>query len=98
MLLEKFSLMNPDEVDHIEQLQQTVFRPNSFNQAKQTAQSLLAALKKGTKKFKGEEAKMYIRLTNLLKSNSVFAGFTEQEYLDDVLGKDTPSRRIAIAR
>ena len=41
---------------------------------------------------------MYIRLTNLLKSNSVFAGFTEQEYLDDVLGKDTPSRRIAIAR
>jgi hypothetical protein len=98
MLLEKFSLMNPDEVDHIEQLQQTVFRPNSYNQAKQTAQSLLAALKKSTKKLKGEEAKMYIRLSNLLKSSSVFAGFTEQEYLVDLLGKDTPSRRIAITR
>lgn len=90
--------MNPGEVDKIEQLQQTVFRPNSFNQAKETAKNLLSALKKGSKKFKGEEAKMYIRLSNLLKSNSVFDGFTEQQYLEDVLGDDTPSRRIAIAR
>lgn len=98
MILKKFSLMNPDEVDHIEQLQQTVFRPNSFNQAKETAQNLLNALKKGNNRFKGEEAKMYIRLSNLLKSNAVFGGFTEQEYLNDILGEDTPSRRIAIAR
>ena len=90
--------MNPDEVDHIEELQQTLFRPNSFNQAKKTAENLLADLKKGVKKLKGEEAKMYIRLSNLLKSNSIFNGFSEQEYLEDVLGEDTPSRRIAIAR
>jgi hypothetical protein len=90
--------MNPNEVDRIEQLQQTVFRPHSFNQAKAIAKNLLAALNIGSKKFKGEEAKMYIRLSNLLKSNSVFAGFTEQEYLIDVLGDDTPSRRIAISR
>lgn len=98
MLLKKFSLMNPDEVDKIEQLQQTVFRPNSFNQAKETAINLLDHLKKGNKRIKGEEAKMYIRLSNLLKSNSVFNGYSEQEYLEDVLGEDTPSRRIAIAR
>jgi hypothetical protein len=98
MLFKKFSLMNPNEVDRIEQLQQTVFRPNSFNQAKETAKSLLSSLKKGNKKFKGEEAKMYIRLSNLLKGNAVFNGYTEQEYLTDVLGEDTPSRRIAIAR
>jgi hypothetical protein len=98
MKLTKFSLMNPDEVDHIEQLQQTVFRPNSFNQAKETAQTLLAALKKGNKKLKGEEAKMYIRLSNLLRSSAVFAGFTEQEYLEDILGPDSPAQRIAITR
>ena len=90
--------MNPNEVDHIEKLQQTVFRPNSFNQAKDTAKNLLADLKKGSNKLKGEEAKMYVRLSNLLKSSASFAGFTEQEYLDDILGKDTPSRRIAINR
>jgi hypothetical protein len=98
MLLKKFSLMNPDEVDRIEQLQQTLFRPHSFNQAKEIAKNLLTALSNGSKKFKGEEAKMYIRLSNLLRSNAVFTGFTEQEYLKDVLGDDTPSRRIAISR
>lgn len=98
MLLKKFSLMNPDEVDRIEQLQQTLFRPHSFNQAKEIAKNLLTALNNGSKKLKGEEAKMYIRLSNLLKSNAVFAGFAEQEYLNDVLGDDTPSRRIAISR
>ena len=90
--------MNPDEIDRIEQLQQTLFRPHSFNQAKEIAKNLSTALNFGSKKFKGEEAKMYIRLSNLLKGNTVFAGFTEQEYLNDVLGDDTPSRRIAISR
>lgn len=90
--------MNPDEVDHIERLQQKVFRPNSFNQAKKTAENLLSDLKKGVKKLQDEEAKMHVRLSNLLKSNSIFNGFSEQEYLEDVLGEDTPSRRIAIAR
>lgn len=98
MLLKKFTLMNPAEVDKIEQLQQTVFRPNSFNQAKETAKNLSNALGKDSKKLSGEEAKMYVRLSNLLKSSSVFGGFTEQEYLNDILGEDTPSRRIAIAR
>ena len=71
MILKKFSLMNPNEVDRIEALQQTLFRPHSFNQAKEIAKNLLTALNNGSKKFKGEEAKMYIRLSNLLKSNAV---------------------------
>ena len=45
MTLKKFSLMNPDEVDKIEQLQQDQFRPNSFKQAKETAKKLLVCLK-----------------------------------------------------
>jgi len=89
--------MNPDEVDSIEHLQQTVFRPNSFQQAKITAKNLLSSLVNGGKIDKEEKA-MQIRLNNLLKSNAVFNGFTEAEYLEDCLKEDTPSRRIAIAR
>lgn len=98
MKLIKFSLMNPDEVDHIEELQQNVFRPNSFNQAKQTAAKLLTDLKKGVKKLKGEEAKMYVRLSNLIKSNSIFEKYSEQQYLEDLLGDETPSQIIAMNR
>ncbi len=84
--------MNPDEVDEIELLQQTVFRPNSFNQAKQTARNIL------NNKIGKEEQAMQVRLSNLLKSSSVFEGYTEQQYLEDILGDDTPGRRIAVAR
>ena len=83
--------MNPSEVDRIEQLQQTLFRPHSYNQAKEIAKNLLIALSNGSKKFKGEEAKMYIRLSNLLRSNAVFAGFTEQEYLEVLQNPDNYS-------
>lgn len=89
--------MNPDEVDSIEHLQQTVFRPNSFKQAKETAQKLLAYYEKKEKLSK-EGKEMQIRLTNLIKSNAEFNGFTEAEYLRDCLEKDTPARRIAIVR
>lgn len=89
--------MNPNELDEIELLQQTVFRPNSFKQAKDTAKSLLARLKSASKLTK-EETAMQVRLSNLLRSNSVFAGYTEQEYLEDLFVDDSPSRRIAVAR
>jgi hypothetical protein len=89
--------MNPDEVDHIEQLQQTVFRPNSFKQAKETAKKLLVCLKNKTKLGK-EEKEMMIRLSNLIKSNAEFNGYTEEQYLNDCLADDAPARRIAIAR
>jgi len=89
--------MNPNEVDTIEQLQQTVFRPNSYNQAKETAKKLWSCLKNKTKL--GEvEKEMMIRLSNLVKSNAEFNGFTEEQYLEDCLAPDTPARRIAIAR
>jgi hypothetical protein len=97
MKLTKFSLMNPNEVDHIEQLQQTVFRPNSFKQAKETAKKLLVCLKNKTKLGK-EEKEMMIRLSNLIKSNAEFNGYTEEQYLTDCLADDAPARRIAIAR
>jgi hypothetical protein len=97
MKLTKFSLMNPDEVDAIEQLQQTLFRPNSFNQAKATAKKLLSCLKNKTKLGKEENA-MQIRLVNLLRSSAVFNGYTEEQYLEDLFVDDSPSRRIAIAR
>lgn len=97
MKLNKFSLMNPDEVDSIEHLQQTVFRPNSFNQAKETARNLLNSYK-SKKKLGKEEKAMQIRLSNLLRSSAVFNGFTESQYLEDCLDTDTPARRIAIAR
>jgi hypothetical protein len=90
--------MNPDEVDLIEHLQYSVFRPNSYSQSQDTAAELLSALRKGQKRHKGEAQKMWIRLSNLLKSNEAFVGFTEQEYLADCLGPDSPSRRIALAR
>lgn len=89
--------MNPDEVDSIEHLQQTVFRPNSFNQAKETARNLLNSLTNGGKIGKEEKA-MQIRLSNLIKSNAEFNGYTEAEYLADCIGEDGPARRIAIAR
>lgn len=97
MILKKFSLMNPDEVDSIEHLQQTVFRPNSFNQAKETAKKLLGHYRQKSKLGK-EEKEMKIRLSNLIKSNAEFGGYTEAEYLEDCLKDDTPARRIAIAR
>lgn len=89
--------MNPNEVDSIEHLQQTVFRPNSFVQAKNTAQKLLDHYNKKTKLGK-EEKEMQIRLGNLIRSNAEFSGYTESDYLKDCLEKDTPARRIAIAR
>jgi hypothetical protein len=97
MKLNKFSLMNPDEVDKIEQLQQSLFRPNSFNQAKATAKNLLKCLNNKTKLGKEENA-MQIRLVNLLRSSAVFDGYTEQQYLEDLFVDDSPSRRIAITR
>lgn len=89
--------MNPNEVDSIEHLQQTVFRPNSFNQAKNTAKNLLEFYQ-GKKKLGKEEKEMQIRLSNLIRSNAEFNGFNEIEYLTDCLGVDSPARRIAIAR
>lgn len=89
--------MNPDEVDSIEYLQQTVFRPNSFKQAKETARNLLDSLTNGGKIGKEEKA-MQIRLSNLIKSNAEFNGYSEEEYLADCIGDDSPARRIAVAR
>jgi hypothetical protein len=97
MTLKKFSLMNPDEVDKIEQLQQDQFRPNSFKQAKETAKKYLSLLKSNGK-LKNEEAAMQTRLINLIRGNAAFAGYTEQEYLEDLFVDDSPSRRIAISR
>ena len=97
MKLTKFSLMNPNEVDSIEYLQQTVFRPNSFKQAKETAKHLYTNYEHGTKLGK-EEKEMKIRLDNLIKSNAEFNGFTPKEYLKDCLESDSPARRIALAR
>ena len=89
--------MNPNEVDSIEHLQQTVFRPNSFKQAKETAKRLYTNYEHGTKLGK-EEKEMKIRLDNLIKSNAEFNGFTPKEYLKDCLESDAPARRIALAR
>lgn len=97
MILKKFSLMNPNEFDSIEHLQQTVFRPNSFKQAKETAKNLLAFYL-GKKKLGKEEKEMNIRLSNLIRSNDIFKGYTEIDYLKDCLKDDLPARRIAIAR
>ena len=90
MKLTKFSLMNPNEVDHIEQLQQTVFRPNSFKQAKETAKKLLVCLKNKTKLGK-EEKEMMIRLSNIIKSNDEFTGYIEEQYITDCLADDAPA-------
>jgi hypothetical protein len=98
MKLKKFSLMNPNEVDNFEELQRTKFRPNSFEQAKTTAKTLKEGLEKNVKKLGREEKAMLIRLDNLLKGNSAFDGFTSVDYLKDILNKDTPGNRIAIAR
>jgi hypothetical protein len=98
MKLTKFSLMNPNEVDKFEELQRTKFRPNSFGQAKSTAKTLKEGLEKNLKKLGKEEKSMLIRLDNLLKGNSAFDGFTSIDYLKDILSKDTPGNRIAIAR
>ncbi len=89
--------MNPNELDQIEQLQQDVFRPNSFNQAKDTAKRLLSSLK-AMRKLKKDEEAMLIRLRNLLRGNAVFNEFNEEDYLADILQDDTPSRKIAISR
>jgi hypothetical protein len=98
MKLKKFSLMNPNEVDNFEELQRTKFRPNSFEQAKTTAKTLKEGLEKNVKKLGREEKAMLTRLDNLLKGNSAFDGFTSVDYLKDILNKDTPGNRIAIAR
>ena len=98
MKLTKFSLMNPNEVDKFEELQRIKFRPNSFEQAKSTANTLKEGLEKKLKKLGKEEKAMLIRLDNLLKGNSAFDGFTSIDYLKDILSKDTPGNRIAIAR
>lgn len=98
MILKKFSLMNPDEEDRIEHLQQTLFRPHSWQEAKNTAQNLLQKMAKKKTDHTADERAMLIRLKNLLKSNSVFGDFTVEQYLKDILGPDTPSRRIAVAR
>lgn len=90
--------MNPNEVDNFEELQRTKFRPNSFEQAKTTAKTLKEGLEKNVKKLGREEKAMLIRLDNLLKGNSAFDGFTSVDYLKDILNKDTPGNRIAIAR
>lgn len=97
ILLKKFSLMNPNEVDQYEELQRTKFRPNSFEQAKSTAKLLKEGVEKNRKLGK-EEAAMRVRLQNLIKGNSVFDGFTEIDYLNDILTGDSPGKRIAIAR
>ena len=89
--------MNPNELDSIEYLQQTVFRPNSFKQAKETAEKLHANYDNAHKLGK-EEKEMKIRLDNLIKSNAEFSGFGPKEYLHDCIGVDSPARRIAIAR
>lgn len=101
--------MNPCEIDGYEELQRTKFRPNSFNQAKDTAKSLSSLLKKQQKlllenpqakikKLPVEESKMLIRLENLIRGNAVFDGFTCDQYLDDILSKDSLGNRIALAR
>lgn len=90
--------MNPNEVDNFEELQRTKFRPNSFEQAKTTAKTLKEGLEKNVKKLGREEKAMLTRLDNLLKGNSAFDGFTSVDYLKDILNKDTPGNRIAIAR
>lgn len=98
MKLTKFSLMNPNEFDKYEELQRTMFRPNSFSQAKETAKLLKEGLEKKKKKLGKEESAMLIRLSNLLRGNAAFDGFNEIDYLNDILTKDTPGNRIAIAR
>jgi hypothetical protein len=98
MKLTKFSLMNPNEVDKFEELQRVKFRPNSFEQAKSIANTLKEGLEKKLKKLGKEEKAMLVRLDNLLKGNSAFDGFTSIDYLTDILSKDTPGNRIAIAR
>lgn len=98
MKLKKFSLMNPTEVDMYEELQRTKFRPHSFAQAKLTAKNLKESLEQNKKKLGKEEKAMLIRLENLIKGNSTFDGFTETDYLADILNGDSPSKRIAIAR
>lgn len=91
--------MNPEEFDEIEHLQQTVFRPNSYNQARESIATLIKNLESKDKKIPGREEKaMYIRLSNLLKGNAAFSGYTEIDYLKDTLGNDTPAKRIAISR
>ena len=72
MKLNKFSLMNPDEVDSIEHLQQTVFRPNSFNQAKETARNLLNSYKSKKKLGKEEKAMQKQRRESFLQSVLAF--------------------------
>lgn len=95
--LPKFSLMDPDEFDAIEHLQQTVFRPDSFNRVKETAQTLLSDLQSG-KRLKGEEKALDIRLTNLIKSNVELQSLTKEDYLNDVIEGKSPGAKLATAR
>lgn len=95
--LPNFSLMDPDEFDSIEHLQQTVFRPDSFNRVKETARSLLSDLQNNNR-LKGEEKALDIRLTNLIKSNVELQGLSKEDYLNDVIEGKSPGAKLATAR
>jgi hypothetical protein len=81
MLLKKFSLMNPAEVDRYEELQQTVFRPASIKDTPRVAKNLLDQIRSKSKIKSGTpEEKLNVRLTNRLKGNAHIRSLGNKEF------------------
>lgn len=86
MLLRKFTLMDPNEIDRYEELQQTLYRPASLKDTVKVAANLLAIVRRnGRIKGGSPEEKLDVRITNRLRGNSHIRSLgTKEQFLERI--------------
>lgn len=91
MLLRKFSLMDPTEVDRYEELQQTIYRPASLKDTPKVAARLLTMIQNRSKIPKGSpEDKLNTRITNRLKGNLHIRSLGDKQQFLELVSQCNP--------